>query len=75
MYELDGLKEGPIALGEASESDWLEKVVPVIQVRERPEKMIKRPHQEREPWGEKDERDRERESLRGGEEGKKGRRD
>ena len=33
LYELDGLKEGPIDLGEASEADWLAKAAPAIQER------------------------------------------
>ena len=33
MYELDGLKRGPIAHGECTEHDWLGKVCPVIQSR------------------------------------------
>lgn len=30
LYELDGLKAGPICLGEASENDWLDVVRPLI---------------------------------------------
>jgi len=30
LYELDGLKAGPICLGEATEENWLERVRPVI---------------------------------------------
>ena len=33
LYELDGLKEGPIDLGEATEADWLAKAAPAIQER------------------------------------------
>ena len=33
LYELDGLKPGPICLGDVGEGDWLEKVTPVIQKR------------------------------------------
>ena len=33
LYELDGLKRGPICLGDAGESDWLALVRPVIQQR------------------------------------------
>jgi ubiquitin carboxyl-terminal hydrolase L5 len=33
LWELDGLKQGPIDLGPADTSDWLEKVRPVIQKR------------------------------------------
>lgn len=33
MYELDGLKEGPIFLGEATAEDWVDKAFPVIQKR------------------------------------------
>lgn len=33
LYELDGLRPGPIPLGECTEKDWLEKLKPVIQQR------------------------------------------
>jgi len=33
LYELDGLKAGPIDLGECKDEDWLEKVKPEIQKR------------------------------------------
>ncbi|GAM22103.1 hypothetical protein SAMD00019534_052780 [Acytostelium subglobosum LB1] len=33
IYELDGLKRGPICLGECTDDDWLEKVSPIIQER------------------------------------------
>ena len=33
LYELDGLKPGPVCLGEASEENWLERVRPLIQQR------------------------------------------
>ncbi|GAX81010.1 hypothetical protein CEUSTIGMA_g8445.t1 [Chlamydomonas eustigma] len=33
LYELDGLKDGPIPLASCSEDEWLEKVVPEIQSR------------------------------------------
>ncbi|CEM34803.1 unnamed protein product [Vitrella brassicaformis CCMP3155] len=33
IYELDGLKPGPIEVGEGTEDDWLEKVRPEIQRR------------------------------------------
>jgi len=33
LYELDGLKSGPINLGECSEENWLEKICPIIQER------------------------------------------
>eukprot|EP00002_Diphylleia_rotans_P011728 TRINITY_DN2309_c0_g2_i1.p1 TRINITY_DN2309_c0_g2~~TRINITY_DN2309_c0_g2_i1.p1 ORF type:complete len:276 (+),score=48.54 TRINITY_DN2309_c0_g2_i1:95-922(+) len=33
LYELDGLKDGPIHRGKCTESDWLELVTPIIQKR------------------------------------------
>lgn len=33
LWELDGLKEGPIDLGESTKEEWLEKIGPVIQKR------------------------------------------
>jgi len=33
LYELDGLKQGPILLGDCADDDWLEKVFPVVQKR------------------------------------------
>lgn len=33
VYELDGLKRGPVLLGEASEDNWLDAVRPAIQSR------------------------------------------
>jgi len=33
LYELDGLKKGPIILGECSKEDWIDKVFPIIQKR------------------------------------------
>eukprot|EP01025_Chloroclados_australasicus_P002260 TRINITY_DN10522_c0_g1_i7.p3 TRINITY_DN10522_c0_g1~~TRINITY_DN10522_c0_g1_i7.p3 ORF type:complete len:214 (-),score=45.75 TRINITY_DN10522_c0_g1_i7:459-1100(-) len=40
LYELDGLQQGPIDLGECSEDDWISKVCPIIQ-----EKIQKRQEQ------------------------------
>jgi len=33
LYELDGLKAGPIILGDCTKEDWLDKAFPVIQKR------------------------------------------
>jgi len=33
LYELDGLKRGPILLGECTKEDWIDKVFPLIQKR------------------------------------------
>eukprot|EP00898_Chlorokybus_atmophyticus_P006365 jgi/Chlat1/672/Chrsp104S01156 len=33
LYELDGLKPGPVKLGKCSEEDWLARAAPVIQTR------------------------------------------
>jgi len=33
LYELDGLKPGPINLGQCTKDDWLDKAFPVIQKR------------------------------------------
>eukprot|EP01133_Synstelium_polycarpum_P004304 gene4304-5027_t len=33
LYELDGLKRGPICHGDCTDDDWLEKISPVIQQR------------------------------------------
>ena len=33
LWELDGLKSGPICLGEASDENWLQVVLPIIQKR------------------------------------------
>jgi len=33
LYELDGLKDGPICLGDCTKENWLEKVMPEIQKR------------------------------------------
>lgn len=33
LYELDGLKPGPISLGECTSSNWIERAFPIIQQR------------------------------------------
>ena len=33
LYELDGLKDGPIDLGKCDDSDWLKTVKPVLDQR------------------------------------------
>ena len=33
LWELDGLKSGPVCLGDATEENWLDVVRPVIQKR------------------------------------------
>ena len=33
LYELDGLREGPVDLGPATREDWVDKVCPIIQQR------------------------------------------
>ena len=33
LYELDGLREGPIDLGKCDQSDWLKAVKPVLDKR------------------------------------------
>ena len=33
LYELDGLKEGPVDLGKCDEGDWLKTVKPVLDQR------------------------------------------
>ena len=33
LYELDGLKEGPVDLGKCEEDDWLKSVKPILDQR------------------------------------------
>ncbi len=33
LYELDGLKEGPVDLGKCEEGDWVQSVKPVLDKR------------------------------------------
>lgn len=33
LYELDGLKEGPVDLGKCDQEDWLKTIKPIIDTR------------------------------------------